>query len=266
MKALLALALILLVSGCTAPAALPPAAPPPAAPAALPEPLLAQPAALPEPPATPEPPPATPPAAQGPPLRIKSLPLVITPITADRAGDIVFTKQDLTFDRLFMEYGFVIPASSAGAEKANPQPTFLAPLGTKVRSLVDGVVVSIPTTWANDYSIHVAADEQSQYRYETEHVLNPLVKVGDRVRAGQVIAEVGDYDERNSPGYGLVEMGILKGGNPPEHLCPFEYLDPASSIGEDLTALAKAWNQYKGEQLHPTTAVPGCLTLDPIEG
>lgn len=192
-----------------------------------------------------------------------------------KAGDVVFTKAPLkgSFGLLFSDYGFVIPASSSatGANKANPQPTFILPMGTKVRSLVDGVVVNIPKLYSGDYSIQIGTDANSQWLYETEHVLNPVVKVGDRVTAGQVIAEVSSHDSNNNNGYGLVEIGILKGGNPPQHVCPFAYLD--DSIKDEtlkkLTALYKSWEDYRGDSSLYNEAglkIPGCLSLDPIEG
>lgn len=188
----------------------------------------------------------------------------------NKAGDFVFTKQKLQFDRIWMDYAFSIPASSAGAAKRNPQPTFILPLGTKVRSLVDGIVIDIPKLYSGDYSVMVAPDMQSRWRYETEHVINPTVKIGDRVSAGQVVAEVSDYDSRNTPGFGLVEIGILKGGNPPQHLCPFQYLDP--SIKDDtqrnIRALNQAWEKYRGQSdLYDETVEPvGCLTTELVDG
>lgn len=38
----------------------------------------------------------------------------------NKAGDFVFTKDKLEFNRLFFEYGFVVPATSAGPEKKEP--------------------------------------------------------------------------------------------------------------------------------------------------
>lgn len=197
-----------------------------------------------------------------PPLKLKSIGV--------NFEDFKFTKQKLQFNRLFMDYGFFIPASSASPDKKNPQPTFILLLGTKVRSLVDGVVVDIPTLWSGDYSVMVGnGDDKSQWRYETEHVKNVLVKVGDKVSAGQVIAEVSGFDKGTPAGFGAVEIGILKGGNPPQHVCPFAYLD--DSIKEDtftkIKILFKSWQDYIGDQtLYGETKVPGCLTLNPIEG
>lgn len=190
-----------------------------------------------------------------------------------KAGDLVFTKDKLQFDVLFTEFGFTIPADSSatGKAKRNPQPTWQAPMGTKVHAIVDGVVTNVSTLYSNDYTIMVATDKNSRWQYETEHVSNPLVKVGDQVVAGQVIAEVSPHNKDGNSGYGLVEIGLLKGGNPPSHVCPFAYLDPSvkDDIQKKLLAFYKAWEEYRGnpnlydESAQPT---PGCLTSDPIDG
>lgn len=190
----------------------------------------------------------------------------------NKAGDFVFTKEVLSFDRLFFDFGFTVPANSAGPEKKNPQPTFIVPLGTKVHSLVDGVVYDVPKLYSDDYSVQVQG-EGSELIFETEHVINVTVKKGDKVKAGDVIAEVSDYDAKNYAGLGLVEIGILKGGDsgPPKHFCPFDYLD--DSIKDDLlakiTAFQKSWEEYRGDAtIYDETnyAIPGCIMLDPIEG
>lgn len=197
-----------------------------------------------------------------PPLKLKSIGV--------NFEDFKFTREKLQFNRLFIDYGFFIPASSASPDKKNPQPTFILPLGTKVRSLVDGIVVDIPTLWSGDYSVMVGnGDDRSQWRYETEHVINVLVKVGDKVSAGQVIAEVSGFDKGAPAGFGAVEIGILKGGNPPQHVCPFAYLDESikTETLKKISAFFKAWEEYVGDStLYPEMSlVPGCLTLDPIE-
>src|SRR3989338_1339546 len=136
-----------------------------------------------------------------PPLKLKSIGVEFS--------DFKFTKEKLQFNRLFMDYGFMIPASPDNPSKSNPQPTYILPLGTPVRSLVDGIVASMPTLWSGDISIQVTTDGKLQkWSYETEHVINPKVKVGDKVKAGQIIAEVSNFDKGASPGYGAVEIGI----------------------------------------------------------
>ncbi len=189
---------------------------------------------------------------------------------SNKAGDFTFTKEKLALNRVFFEYGYVVPANSVGAEKKNPQPTFILPLGSKVHALVDGTVENVPTLYSGDYSIMVKT-EGSDLIFETEHVINVKVKKGDSVKAGDVIAEVSDYDAKNYAGMGLVEIGILKSGNPPSHLCPFDYLD--DSIKEEtfkkITALQKSWEEYIGDtSIHDESSaeVPGCVSRAPIEG
>lgn len=188
----------------------------------------------------------------------------------NKAGDLQFTKEQLSFNRLFFEYGYEVPANSAGPAKKNPQPTFILPLGTKVHSLVDGEVVDVPKLYSNDYSVMVQG-KGSDLIFETEHVINVKVKKGDKVKAGDVIAEVSDYDAKNYAGLGLVEIGILKGGNPPSHICPFDYLDESikDETFENITALQKSWEEYRGDSTiydESKVVIPGCLTRDPIEG
>lgn len=209
-----------------------------------------------------------------PPLLLKSIGVDLDyyDSATNKAGDFVFTKEKLQFNRLFMGYGFVIPAEIAqgGNAKSNPQPTFILPLGTKVLALVDGVVADVPTLYSNDFSVMVTDSANSQWRYETEHVINPLVKKGDTVKAGQVVAEVSNYDNGSPAGYGIVEIGILKGGNPPQHICPFAYLDPSikDDVLKKLTALFTAWEGYIGDPslYDESNATPGCLATDPING
>ncbi len=188
----------------------------------------------------------------------------------NKAGDFEFTKENMSFNLIFFEYGFTVPATSAGPEKQNPQPTFILPLGTKVHSLVDGEVFDVPKLYSNDYSVMVKG-EGSELIFETEHVINVKVKKGDKVKAGDVIADVSDYDAKNYAGLGLVEIGVLKGGNPPSHLCPFDYLDDSikDSTLKKITALKKSWEEYRGDTTiydESKVVIPGCLTRDPIEG
>lgn len=194
----------------------------------------------------------------------------------NRAGDFLFTKAKFdageTMQMLFMNYGFVIPATNRADRKAssNPQPTFILPLGTKVYSLVDGTVFETPKLYSGDYSVQVQGDD-GELIFETEHVINVKVKKGDRVKAGDVVAEVSDYAVRGYAGFGLVEIGVLKGGNPPSHLCPFDYLDDSIKADtlNNITALQKSWEEYRGDSSiydESKIVIPGCESRMPIEG
>src|SRR3989344_6538853 len=210
-----------------------------------------------------------------PPLKLKSIGINLdtyNPATG-MAGDLKFTKAKFSsgIQLLFSDFGYTIKAaySASGQDKTSPQPTFIAPMGTKVMALVDGVVVDIPTLYSNDYSVMVAPDKKSQWRYETEHVINPIVKVGDRVKAGQVVAEVSGYDAHGYDGLGLFEIGVMKGGQTPQHICPFAHLDDSikEAVRQKLTNLYKEWEEYRGDTSLYDEAVlkmPGCLSLDPV--
>lgn len=192
--------------------------------------------------------------------------------TTNRAGDVVFTKDGIEEygNIIFTNYGEVSKANSARpVDTLNPQPTFIIPLGTRIRSLIDGVVVRVEKLYSGDYTVQTASSADSNWIYETEHINNPTVKVGDKVTAGQVIGEASTHDSQYHPGFGLYEIGILHGGNPPEHVCIFNYLD--DSIKEDtyakLRAFYKSWETYMGDdKLYDESkmVIPGCYTLDAI--
>lgn len=192
------------------------------------------------------------------------------------AGDFLFTKANFSagekLQMLFQEYGYVIPATNRADGKAisNPQPTFILPLGTKVHSLIDGTVFDTPKLYSGDYSVHVIG-ANGELIFETEHVINVRVKKGDKVKAGDVVGEVSDYSTQGYAGFGLVEIGVLKGGNPPSHLCPFDYLDDSikDKTLKNITALQKSWEEYRGDSTiydESKVVLPGCLSHDPIEG
>jgi len=207
---------------------------------------------------------------------IKNLPINIAKYdpTTGMAGDMKFIKWDTKsggLDAIFSEYGRKAAANNgAGAGRMSPQPTFIAPQGTKVHSIVDGTVYDVPKLYSGDYSIMVQGKDQSVI-FETEHVINPLVKKGDAVKAGQVIAEVSDYDSHNLNGLGLVEMGVLLPGNPPKHACTFDYLDDSvkDDITSKLTQLMNDWESYMNDKNiydQASMPIPGCTTRDKVDG
>jgi biotin carboxyl carrier protein len=184
------------------------------------------------------------------------------------AGDVKFTKLPLFDNQIMGDFGQQDPRTPNDPTKRNPQPTFILPLGTKVLSLIDGTVTKVETLYSGDTTVWVTPFKDSPLNFETEHVNNVLVKVGDQMKSGQIIAEVSDYDTKAHPGFGIVEIGVLgQSGNRPSHSCPFEYLD--KSVKEDtykkITALHESWNKYLGKTVYGSKyAVPGCVTTDPV--
>ncbi len=193
----------------------------------------------------------------------------------NHAGDMVFTHEDHDLGMthmIFADFGIQDARSPNDSTKRNPQPTFILPLGTKVHSLVDGVVVNVQSLYSSDYTVWVSSHEGSKYIYETEHVDKPIVKKGDRVTGGQVIGEVSSHDSQYHPGFGIVEIGILHSSSTQaQHICPFHYLDPGikSDIQKKILDVHKAWMSYVNmpnlyDDAH--SAEPGCYILDPVNG
>lgn len=187
------------------------------------------------------------------------------------AGDIKFTKTPLPFNQIYSPFGQPDPRSQNNGLR-NPQPVVILPLGTKVQSIVTGVVVEVKELYSGDMTVWVAKSKTSTYFYETEHIINPTVAVGDNVTAGQIIGEVSDYDSHNNPGFGLIEIGILHSDGPgvPKHICPLQYLDTSikSKVESQLNKLYAAWNDYLGQTIYnySTFETPGCVVKGSVEG
>lgn len=190
--------------------------------------------------------------------------------TTNRAGDMEFTKVPLMFDQIWGDFGQQDPRTPNDPTKRNPQPVYILPLGTKVQSLIDGTVTKVETLYSGDTTIWVSPNQDSQLNFETEHVSHPLVKVGDKVKSGQIIAQVSEYDAKNHPGFGSVEIGVLgQSGSQPVHSCPYQYLDASvkDDILKKITSLHAAWEKYLNKDIYGDTyALPGCVTTDPVNG
>ena len=180
------------------------------------------------------------------------------------------------------DYGQVFPATDDMPAKTNPQPTFYAPLGTPVVAIVSGVVSSVLRLYSEDSSVMIASGGGPIW--EMEHVIKVRVRKGDRVTAGDTIAEVSDYEckwfrEGNpadpicASGLGLVEIGLLYGGSPPRHRCPFEpQLVAAGARGIVFSQLDTARARIEAAFGNPAVYdegnrdTPHCITLDRVPG
>ncbi len=200
--------------------------------------------------------------------------------TTNKAGDFHFTKRladvlsgDPTFQKLiWSDYGIQDNRSPNDPTKRNVQPTFRLPLGTKVLAPIDGEVTQVETLYSSDYTIWFAENKESTWSYEMEHVINPIVKVGDKVTAGQVVAEVSTHGSEHHPGFGIVEIGLFHPlDNEPTHWCPFVHFDDSikDDMNKKILALYDAWETYLGDNSVYKNAnypVPGCATLEPTKG
>jgi hypothetical protein len=162
----------------------------------------------------------------------------------------------------------------------DPQMTFFLPINTVVNSIASGTVCwvkKLETGYSDDYSIGIApACQQDTHNgqgfgtiatWEHEHVMEPMVKYGDKVKAGQPIAKVSYYNSQNwlySTGYGLYEIGILLGSaQGPMHVCPAEYLAPKkkAALLSQLADAARAYEANTGRSFYDAkTLATGCVT------
>ena len=166
----------------------------------------------------------------------------VTPPTFGNAAD------DAMYRHIFGVYGMDLKGMK------EPQIAIIAPLGTPVISMVDGTVCNLSKVWSNDYTVGVAPigtpcmiGNWATVLFEHEHLINPMVKVGDKVKAGQQIGTVSDYNQHwKAKGFGMIEIGVFfvkKGSNKSWHACLGNYLAPAKrdSMLAVLTSVQMAW-------------------------
>lgn len=163
--------------------------------------------------------------------------------------------------------------------KREAQIIFMAPLGTPVISMVDGRVCDLPKLYSNDFSVRVAptgtacSGNSASILFEHEHLINPTVKVGDKVKAGQQLGVVSDYNPNwKAKGLGVLDIGVFfskTGSTQPWHACPSNYLAQAKkdSLLATLTSIENAWMTQRGDPSLYNLAAQnpvGCLTQDDI--
>ena len=189
----------------------------------------------------------------------------VTPPTFGNADD------DAMYRHILGVYGLDVKGVK------EPQMAFIAPLGTPVISMVDGTVCDLPTLYSNDYSVRVAPTGTTclpggiaSILFEHEHLISPTVKVGAKVKAGQQIGTVSDYNPHwKAKGLGMIETGVFFSKNDnsgkPWHACLANYLAPAkkASMLAVLTSVQKAWIAERGDPTLYDLAAQnpvGCLT------
>jgi hypothetical protein len=166
----------------------------------------------------------------------------VTPPTFGNAAD------NAMYRHIFGVYGMDLKGMK------EPQIAIIAPLGTPVISMVDGTVCGLSKVWSNDYSVQVAPigtpcmiGNWATVLFEHEHLINPTVNVGDKVKAGQQIGTVSDYNPYwKAKGFGMIEIGVFfvkKGSNKSWHACLGNYLAPTKrdSMLAVLTSVQMAW-------------------------
>ena len=164
--------------------------------------------------------------------------------------------------------------------KASPQISFWLPLGTKVISMINGTVCKVEKLYSGDYSVMVASEKfpcangQTLVSFEHEHVINPMVAVGQKVTAGEIIATVSDYNPHwKSKGLGVVEIGILfskKNSNLAWHACVSSFLEPSkkSAMVQAMESAMAAWESELSDSAifdEPAMPIAGCYSTEELQ-
>jgi hypothetical protein len=171
----------------------------------------------------------------------------------------------------------------------DPQMTFIVPRGTVVHAITSGVVCDVRYLnmgYSDDYTIGigVAVDGKpactatpdgrgfgTVATWEHEHVMEPMVKPGDVVKAGQPIGVASYYRTDYwlyREGYALYEIGVLTqtSDGRPVHTCPALYLKPSAKerLLAELAAAASAFEVNSGtDHFADSTLSTGCVTDKP---
>ncbi|MEK6872870.1 MAG: M23 family metallopeptidase [Nanoarchaeota archaeon] len=182
------------------------------------------------------------------------------------AGDLLFTK-DLLFDdgNIMNEWVFV-EFGGTGQRKSDPLGSnieywFFVPLGTKLRAPVDGIIQVVFFNHTQDWGINFYSDKGNNWIVSFEHVVNLVVKEGDVVKAGDIIAEAAS---RINKEIAMVELAVWRHGSGEIYkFCPFEFLDESLKpiYEEKINQLAKDWEEFIGKDVYQQEkwVAPGCL-------
>jgi len=230
------------------------------------------------------------------PATIESWGISVTPYDAStqRAGDLSLAPlpSDVigALDGPITYYGGGVRRPNDPPDFISPQMTFIVPINTKVRAIVSGTVCDVRylgLSYSEDYTIGIGVSVNGQpacqfdpgsgrgsgvvATWEHEHVMKPIVKQGDKVTAGQVIAEASWYTKdsqlyRNN--LALYEIGVLTQtpSGSPVHLCPGLYLAPSAKgrLLSDLATAARAYEVNAGVSVYsPQALATGCVTDKP---
>lgn len=177
-----------------------------------------------------------------------------------KAGDFIFKYQGDQLNKVFWEFGATF---GKGTQYEHMMPTleYDTDPNASVRAIADGIVRSVAfQAETNDYEIFVSVKD-SVWAVDYDHIINPTVKAGDTITAGQELGIVGTWNN----GLGRTEITVGKYEQDVAYLyCPFKYFDPAlrAEYEEKVTRLMSDWEKWRQDQNiynESENVMPGCL-------
>src|SRR3989344_8624134 len=185
------------------------------------------------------------------------------------AGDLIFDKRIIYDDgysannKVFLDFG------SKDKYRVNDvgaiEYWFYVPIGTKVRSPVDGTVQVVFFEHTKDWGVTLVP-KGSRWLVSFEHLVNLSVVEGDVVRAGDI---VGEAAPRIGSAIAMVELVVWTGGESIVKYCPYNFLDESLKpvYREKINKLPLDLEEFTGQNVYKQEAwvLPGCLVDRVIE-
>jgi len=120
-------------------------------------------------------------------------------------------------------YGAVDPSMWNGATNSHTGQDYAVPVGTPVKAAADGIVFDDAPGF--EFGTYVQIDHMNGYQTLYGHLSSKSVKVGDHVKAGQVIGKSGQSGNVTGP---HLHFEVRKGHNNP--------VDPSSFLDNPFTS------------------------------
>ena len=172
--------------------------------------------------------------------------------STNMAGDFLFVAVPHYNNKVFLENGELL--GDHKRREIIPHPMYVLPPGTNIMSVTDGVVKEIKYQKEHDDYSLVIYPNDSSWTIDYDHVANVKVGSGDKVTAGDVIAEVplatGGLKQYN---LGFTEIMIFKDSRNYEDnqtACLYDLLDPSVKDRFDakIQQLVADWEEFMGDR------------------
>ncbi|GEM_PF-3392195 len=183
--------------------------------------------------------------------------------TRDRSGDFLFKKEIANSgSKLPFQPGGGNVTRGDGTSKRVPEIGFTLPVGTNIKAVMDGIITSV-TYQDNDkdYEVWQVPSKDSPYLVTYDHVSNVTLKVGDSIKAGTIMGQVGHINGE----FGAFELTVMKDANQPVKTfsCPVKFFEAGvqTTIKQQISQLMTDWKNFIGNQAaydETKMSTPGC--------
>ena len=167
--------------------------------------------------------------------------------------------EDLVYDSRFIsDYGPILPFGGKlydpdGGFKLSPTYEYYLRAGARISSPLDGVVDQIEyQPQDGDYYIWIKPSPRSAWIVEIDHLKDPAVQSGDKVKAGDYLGTAGNWYPNS--GVGRTELMLVKRGAIQHYYCPYLYMSEAlqRDFRRQAAKVYDEWRQQHGGTANST--------------